>query len=175
LSYWETRHWYIIVSLSKVFSNLWITNLINLWWTTWLKWDNCFVPVSGFPDHSRAQWFPGRTSKVTYSHFQLWSLQRRVTDQNQQKGKTLGWIPGDTRHKLPGVHSQWSHMTMCLTLRAQQWHVATHVKDHQPGKLTCAFMSRHMDMSVSHRVCNTCVNDFTLVFRRSNWYMWSKA
>lgn len=57
------------------------------------------------------------------------------------KGKRrMRWSPGETKHKLPSVPSQGSHMETCLILSTTN--VATDLKCWQPGKSTWSLVSR---------------------------------
>lgn len=52
------------------------------------------------------QWLTRRTHESSYTHGYNLLLQKD-TGENQHREKVRGQSPGETRHKLPGVPSQW--------------------------------------------------------------------
>lgn len=75
--------------------------------------------------------------------------------------------PGETRHVLPSVHSQWSHMGYIPF--SKQWCMTARVKYRQSGKLTWTFVS---SVSTGGQFFLLCLGfrKYLTIFFSSVWY-----
>ena len=69
-------------------------------------------------------------------------------DQTMKGKRYMGWSPGETSLKLPGVPSQWIYTEICLNFPRNNV-LTTHVEHCQQRKLTLALVARDSG-AVSH-------------------------